>query len=150
MFISKFDPELWLKNIDQHFPPNLDLVLTVVVITQYRLNVFLKKNFERQHGNNEDVEIIKLHSGYDCWLTQLQYAIIQFDRWTSGNIDVFSFALNRKLLQATSSNITHFLQNKKCPDMMLKTNENFHFLRDFLPIFERFLQNTQFFNSFLF
>ena len=35
----------------------------------------------------------------------VQYAIIQFDRWKSGNIDVFSFALNRILLQATSSNI---------------------------------------------
>ena len=61
----------------------------------------------------------------------VQYAIIQFYRWKSGNIDVFSFALNRKLLQATSSNITNFFQNKKSPDMILEQNEDFHFLRDF-------------------
>ena len=38
----------------------------------------------------------------------VQYATIQFHRWKSGNIDVFSFALYWKLLQATSSNKTNF------------------------------------------
>ena len=87
-------------------------------------------------------------SPYDIYM--VQYAIIQFYRWKSWNIDVFSFALNRKLLQATSSNITHFLQNKKCPDMMLNKNEDFHFLRDFFTnIWEIYFKNL-IFNIFLF
>ena len=80
----------------------------------------------------------------------VQYAVIQFYRLKYGSIDVFSFALNQTLLQATSSNITHFFQDKKCPDIMLKKIKDFRFLRDFFTnIWEIFLKNL-IFNFFLF